>query len=100
MLRKLLETLGSFFSSAKMALFFFLAFIFSKPPILESEFTTSTASLVFGLEKSIFSKNKISLSLNFWDKTVKKAFFTLLSQKLRDNEILFFDKKDFFKPKT
>lgn len=33
-------------------------------------------------------------------KAKKKAFFTVLSQKLRDNEILFLDKMDLFKPKT
>jgi len=33
-------------------------------------------------------------------KAKKKAFFTVLSQKLRDNEILFLDKMDFSKPKT
>ena len=33
-------------------------------------------------------------------KAKKKAFFTVLSQKLRDNEILFLDKIDFSKPKT
>ena len=33
-------------------------------------------------------------------KAKKKAFFTVLSQKLRDNEILFLDKMDLSKPKT
>ena len=33
-------------------------------------------------------------------KAKKKAFYTVLSQKLRDNEILFLDKMDFSKPKT
>lgn len=33
-------------------------------------------------------------------KAKKKAFFTVLSQKLRDNEILFLDKMNFSKPKT
>ena len=33
-------------------------------------------------------------------KAKKKAFFTVLSQKLRDNEILFLNKMDFSKPKT
>lgn len=33
-------------------------------------------------------------------KAKKKAFFTVLSQKMRDNEILFLDKMDFSKPKT
>lgn len=33
-------------------------------------------------------------------KAKKKAFFTVLSQKMRDNEILFLDKADFSKPKT
>ena len=33
-------------------------------------------------------------------KAKKKAFFTVLSQKLRDNEILFLDKMDFSQPKT
>ena len=33
-------------------------------------------------------------------KAKKKAFYTVLSQKLRDNEILFLDKMDFSQPKT
>ena len=33
-------------------------------------------------------------------KAKKKAFYTVLSQKLRDNEILFLDKVDFSQPKT
>ena len=33
-------------------------------------------------------------------KAKKKAFYTVLSQKLRDNEILFLDKMDLSKPKT
>jgi len=33
-------------------------------------------------------------------KAKKKAFYTVLSQKFRDNEILFLDKVDFSKPKT
>lgn len=33
-------------------------------------------------------------------KAKKKAFYTILSQKLRDNEILFIDKMEFSKPKT
>ncbi len=33
-------------------------------------------------------------------KAKKKAFYTILSQKLRDNEILFVDKMEFSKPKT
>ena len=33
-------------------------------------------------------------------KAKKKAFYTVLSQKFRDNEILFLDKMDFSKPKT
>lgn len=33
-------------------------------------------------------------------KAKKKAFYTILSQKLRDNEILFLDKMEFSKPKT
>ncbi len=33
-------------------------------------------------------------------KAKKKAFYTVLSQKFRDNEILFLDKMDFSKPRT
>ena len=33
-------------------------------------------------------------------KAKKKAFYTVLSQKFRDNEILFLDKVEFSKPKT
>ena len=43
-------------------------------------------------EKDFFRKVNI--------KAKKKAFYTVLSQKFRDNEILFLDKMDFSKPKT
>ena len=39
-------------------------------------------------------------SLKINAKAKKKAFYTVLSQKLRDNEILFLDKMDFSQPKT
>lgn len=45
-------------------------------------------------------RNDKDYSVKINAKAKKKAFYTVLSQKLRDNEILFLDKMEFSKPKT
>ena len=53
-----------------------------------------------GRRRCLIPRKDKDYSVKINVKAKKKAFFTVLSQKLRDNEILFLDKMDLSKPKT